>query len=235
VIEGPTLISEAVDAGAPVEVFRAPGVDDPVLARVITAGGRVHDLADGVLERITDTVTPQGMIATSPYRDVGLDDLLGSDVHKAPIVVLIDVRDPGNAGTILRSAESAGAAGVIACDGSVDLYNPKCVRASAGALFWVRHVRGGDPPDVIERLRSAGIRCLGAAAHGGTPPTRHLLKPPVALVVGNEAHGLPSAVADALDESVTIAVRGRAESLNVAMATTALLLGSAGLLDGGPE
>ena len=215
------MLSEALAAGVPIEaVFAAPGAPAELLDRAAAAGARIHDLAPGVLERVAGTVTPQPVIATVPYMDVDLDSLRSADL----VVVCVDVRDPGNAGTVLRSAEAAGAQGVICCDGCVDVYNPKAVRASAGSLFHVPVVAGGDPVDVLDRLAGWGLRRLGAVAGRGDDYTAADLVGPTALVLGNEASGLPDSVtvAGALDGEITIPMTGRAESLNVGMAAAVL-------------
>lgn len=221
VVEGVKVLSEALAAGVPVEaVFAAPGAPGDVLDRAQAAGARVHDLAPGVLERVAGTVTPQPVIATVPYIDVALDAVRSADF----VVVCVDVRDPGNAGTVLRSAEAAGAGAVICCDGCVDLYNPKAVRASAGSLFHVPVVRGGDPLDLLGRLASWGLRRLGAVAARGVDYTAADLVGPTALVLGNEASGLPDSVtvSGSLDGEISIPMAGRAESLNVGMAAAVL-------------
>lgn len=219
VVEGATLLGEALSAGAPVEsVYVAPGGETAEVARAWEAGVRVHDLAPGVIERIAGTVSPQLVVAVVGRSDGGLDGLRGP----GPVVVCVDVRDPGNLGTILRSAEAAGAAGVVCCDGTVDVFNPKCVRASAGALFHVVVVADGAPVTVLEGLRACGRRRLGAAVAAGDPYTAADLASPVAIVLGNEAHGLPAALASSLDGAVHVPIEGRAESLNVGMACAVL-------------
>ncbi len=206
-------------SGAPVEaVFAAPDADRNVLQRAEDAGVRVFELAPGVMERVGDTVTPQPLAGVVRFIDRPLADLTASSF----VVVCADIRDPGNAGTVLRSAEAAGADGVICADGSVDIYNPKTVRASAGSIFHVPIVAGGDPVSAVEQLAAWGITTIGAVAHGGHDPADVDLTKPVALVFGNEASGLPAAVAEALQERVTIPLRGRAESLNVGMAAAIL-------------
>lgn len=220
-VEGVKVLSEALAAGAPVEaVFAAPGAPTGLLERAAAAGARVHDLAPGVLERVADTVTPQPVIAVLPFVDVGLEALRDADL----VVVCVDVRNPGNAGTVLRSAEAAGASGVVLCDGCVDVHNPKTVRASAGSLFHVPVVAGGDPVDVLGRLGEWGLRRLAAVAGRGHAYTDADLRGRTALVLGNEASGLPDrlAVAGVLDGEVTIPMVGRAESLNVGMAAAVL-------------
>ena len=221
VVEGVKVLSEALAAGVPVEaVFAAPGAPADLLDRAAAAGAQVHTLAAGVIERVSDTVTPQPVIATVPFVDVPLDALRTADL----VVVCVDVRDPGNAGTVLRSAEAAGAGGVVFCDGSVDVANPKTVRASAGALFHVPVVSGGDPVDVLRRLGDWGLRRHGATAAGGDDYTTTDLVGPTALVLGNEGSGLPAdlSAAGVLDGEISIPMTGRAESLNVGMAAAVL-------------
>lgn len=219
VLEGPKLLEEALEAGAPLEaVYVAPGFDEPVIERAATAGVRVFTLAPGVMERVSDTVTPQPVAAVSRYVDVALDTLALSDL----VVVCVDVRDPGNLGTVLRSAEAAGAGGVVCCEGSVDIYNPKCVRASAGSLFHVKVVAGGEPVDVLEALGEWGLRRLGTRPSSGTPYHRADLTLGTAFVLGNEARGLPPEVAAHVDDMVSVPMAGRAESINVGMTAAVL-------------
>ncbi len=220
VVEGAKLVGEALRAGAAMEgVYVAPeGRSDPVVEEAARAGVRTFLLAPDVIQRVTDTVSPQPVLAVAAQADVPLAALEGAE----PLVVCVDVRDPGNLGTVLRTAEAAGAAGVICCDGTVDVYNPKCVRASAGAVFHVRLVAGGDPVEVLERVRTWGVRRFGTEAGRGTPYHQVDFETPTALVVGNEAHGLPDSLAGGIDEWVTIPMAGRAESLNVGMATAVL-------------
>jgi TrmH family RNA methyltransferase len=133
------------------------------------------------------------------------------------VLVAAGVADPGNLGTMLRSAEAAGAAGLVTTAGSVDPWNPKCVRAAAGALARVRVAPDVDPAE----LRHLGVTLVGTAAAGGRAYTEPgALAAPLALVLGSEAHGLPADVP--VDRVVSIPHAGRAESLNVAMAATVL-------------
>jgi TrmH family RNA methyltransferase len=219
VVDGPILLADALDAGVRIEsVFVPPGPAPEVVARAVAAGVPVFDLAPGVLERVAATVAPQPVLAVAEAVDVDLEDLAGASL----LLVCVDVRDPGNLGTILRSAEAAGVGGIICCDGSVDIYNPKCVRASAGSLFHTRIVARGDPVQVLGTVGGWGLRRLGTRADGGVPYTRADLAGPTALVLGNEAHGLSERAAGALDGWVTIPMAGRAESLNVGMAAAVL-------------
>ena len=219
-LEGTKVITEALDAGVSLEaVFVAADAADvaqSLLQRALDAGVRVHALQAGLIERVADTVTPQPVMAIAPWVDVPLAEVRDATF----VVVCVDLRDPGNAGTVLRSAEAAGASAVVFCDGSVDVFNPKTVRASAGSLFHVPVVNGGAVEDVLGSLGDWGVRRLGTAAHDGDPYDEVDLTVPVAIVLGNEAHGLPDGLD--LDGSVTIPMAGTGESLNVGMAAAVL-------------
>ena len=223
VAEGVSVVRAALEAGADVEaLYVAPEAErdcPEVLREAARRGLRLHRLGAGVMERIAGTVTPQPVFAVVRWKDARLDELSGADL----VLVGVDIRDPGNAGTLLRSAEAAGAAAVVLCAGSVEVTNPKTVRASAGSIFHVLVVEGGDPLEVLDVLAQMGLHRLGAVAHGGEPHDQIDLTRPVALVVGNEAWGLPESVDRLLDGRVTIPHVGRAESLNVGMAASILL------------
>jgi TrmH family RNA methyltransferase len=219
VIEGPKAIGDALVAGAPLEALYVDGGADPALvARAEAAGVPVRLLEPGVLERIADTVTPQGVMAVARWVDVPLDAVGDATL----VVVAVDLQDPGNAGTLLRTAEAAGASAVVFAGGSVDVFHPKVVRASAGSLFHVQVVSGGGSVEVLEQLAARGMRRLGTVASGGTSLDEVDLTVPVALVLGNEGRGLPDEVGAVLDEQVTIPMAGRSESLNVGIAGAVL-------------
>jgi len=219
VVEGPKLLAEAMRSGADIlDVFVPAGVEDSAVQRAVAGGARLHVLASGVLERVSDTVTPQPVAAVVRRTNVDLDALESRQFF----VVCVDVRDPGNLGTVLRIAEGSGAGGVICCEGSVDAYSPKTVRASAGSLFHVPVVAGGEPLEVLDRMGRWGVHRLGTDAHRGVPYDSVDLTAPTALVLGNEAHGLPGNLVAELDGTVTIPMVGRTESLNVGMAAAVL-------------
>ncbi len=219
-VEGTKLVSEALAAGAKVEtVFAAAGAPSDLLTRAEAAGARLVELAPGVLDRVASTVHPQPVMAVVADPAVALDDvdLTGFTV------VCVDVGDPGNAGTVLRSGEAAGADAVVFCGHSVDVYNPKTVRASAGALFHVPVVvTTEEPSDLLAHLRTRGLCRLGAVVTSGRDHTAVDLTVPLALVLGNEATGLSDALSHVLDERITIPMAGRSESLNVGMAAAVL-------------
>ena len=211
-------------AGAEVqEVFVAPGGDGSVVDRAVAAGARRRDVAEGALARVVDTVTPQPVAAIVARVDAAFDALRGAQL----IVVCVDVRDPGNLGTVLRVAEGSGAGGVICCEGSVDAYSPKTVRASAGSLFHVPVVAGGEPLEVLDRMGRWGVRRLGTDARAGAPYDSVDLSGPTAVVLGNEAHGLPEGLTRNLDGTITVPMVGRTESLNVGMAAAVICFESA--------
>ncbi len=229
VVEGFKSIGVALDAGlVPESLYLSPDAmaDTRVAAlveRAHGAGSAVFTLGTGVLERVSDTVTPQPVLAVMRFVDVPLDEVCtGVRETVALVVVCADVRDPGNAGTIVRSAAGAGARAVIFCEGSVDPYNPKTARSSAGALFQVPLALGGAPDAVLAALATAGFRLIGASAHGGTDYSHCDLGGRVAIVVGNEAWGVDPAVAALLHDRITIPLSSGVESLNVGMAAAIL-------------
>jgi TrmH family RNA methyltransferase len=248
VVEGVNVLAAALEASAAIESLyvspegRSHAAVSDVVSKAHARGIRVHDLGAGVMERVADTVTPQGVCAVVGMLDVPLERALltpappassgteapsGIPAQPAPaagrtILVCVDIRDPGNLGAVMRSADASGAEAVVCCEGTVDPYNPKVVRASAGSLFHVPIVVSPDSLAALAALASAGFLCLGASAHGGTDYVEVDFRSRVALVLGNEAAGLPEDVTSALDGTVAVPMYGRAESLNVAMAATVL-------------
>jgi TrmH family RNA methyltransferase len=182
------------------------------------------------LATLTETVTPQGVVAVC--RQSHHTDLIAVlDDRPRLIAVLAGVSDPGNAGTVLRTADAAGATAVVFPDGSVDAYNGKCVRASAGSLFHVDLVRGGDAATTVRRLHETGMTVLAADAHAALDLEDHAdgggLDGRTAWLFGSEAHGLPADLADLADARVRVPVYGLAESLNLAAAAAVCLYASA--------
>ncbi len=224
VCEGPRVINAALDQQAPlVEVL--VGVDASPAARAtadraVECFVPVRQLAVGVADRLSATTNAQGVFAVVPLERTGVDALAAATL----VVVAPLLADPGNAGTLIRSAAAAGAEIIVLGPGSVDAYNPKTVRASAGACFAVQIVEGVPAVTALEALGSAGVQRVGALATGGTAPEAVDLTVPVAIVLGHEVHGLAADLP--LDHRVTIPMRGT-ESLNVAMAGTLLLFEAA--------
>jgi TrmH family RNA methyltransferase len=239
VAEGPQAVREAVAYGvlpggehAVVEVYataeaaeRHPELlDDARAARIPVLG-----VTDEVIEAICQTVTPQGIAAVCRFVDTGFEQLLAA--RPRLVAVLANVRDPGNAGTVLRTADAAGADAVVLTDASVDLYNPKAVRASVGSLYHLPVAVGVPVELAVKGLRQAGVRILAADGAGERDLDAELddgtLGAPTAWVFGNEAWGLPEATRALADEVVRVPIHGRAESLNLATAAAVCLYASA--------
>jgi TrmH family RNA methyltransferase len=229
VAEGIKIVSVALDHGAPVEsLFVAQdAAEQAVVAdlvdRALAAGARVFDLAPGVMEKVADTVTPQPVLAVVGDVSRNLEELLSYAPRGGGVVfICTDVRDPGNLGALIRSGAAAGVGGVVCCEGTVDPFSPKTVRASAGAIFEVPIAQGAHAAGAIEGARSNGFRVLATAVSGGVDYATADLSGDVALVFGNEASGLDPALLAQADESLTIPMADGTESLNVAMTGTIL-------------
>ena len=222
VIDGPSLLRDALNAGLVVEEVFTTGERHDAVEAAASAGAAVWRVRADVLARATDPVTSQGVAAVAARFEVTIDEALRAAQSGPLALVLVDINDPGNAGTLVRAAEAAGAAAVLFCGSSVDPSSSKCVRASAGALFQVPVACGGDVGAVMEGLSDLGVRRAATAPRDGTPYDAADLTGPIALVLGSEAHGLPDAVVQAADELLTIPMAGRSESLNVAMAGAVL-------------
>jgi RNA methyltransferase, TrmH family len=188
-----------------------------VAARALASGSRVFTLAPGVADRVADTVTPHGIFGVFALTDTALEELSPPDLA----VVCVDVRDPGNAGTVLRTCDAAGVGAVLFCAGSVDPFNPKTVRSSAGSIFHVPLAVVAETDRALSWLRAAGVRVL-ATAPTGTDYLEADLRPPTAFVLGNEKAGLDRRLLAGLDGSLAIPMAGRAESLNVGIACAVL-------------
>jgi TrmH family RNA methyltransferase len=224
-VEGPSGVREALaDERGLVELFATPDAAErhPDL---VAGARRVHLVTEDVMGALADTVSPQGLVGVAEVRDVPLGTVLAT--RPRLVVVLAHARDPGNAGTILRTADAAGADAVVFPDGSVDPYNPKCVRASAGSVFHVPFVEGGSVAETVAALRSSGVRVLATTAAGETSLDDADLAGPTAWLFGNEAWGLPGDDLALADQRVRVPLYGRAESLNLATAAAVCLYASA--------
>ncbi|MEU6173486.1 RNA methyltransferase [Streptantibioticus parmotrematis] len=228
--EGPQAVREAV--GHLVEVYVTPEAAErhaDVVRAADSAGARVFTATDEVVAEVCDTVTPQGIVGVCRFLDSPFEEIL----RGAPklVAVLANVRDPGNAGTVLRCADAAGADAVVLTDASVDLYNPKAVRASVGSLFHLPVAVGVPVERVASGLRAAGVRLLAADGAGERDLDGELdagtMGGPTAWIFGNEAWGLPEETRALADEVVRVPLHGRAESLNLATAAAVCLYASA--------
>ena len=264
--EGPPSVSEALaDALAPAggsgstsgptprrrtvrEVVITPDAarrHADLVAAAAAAGVRVRLASERVLAAVCDTTTPQGVVAVCAARDVPLARALRPAEQGGPalVAVLVGASDPGNAGTVVRSADAAGAGAVVLTSGSVDAHGPRCVRAAAGSTFHLDVVQGPPLEAVVQRARACGLAVLAAdggsgvdaldlddlldAAQGGQGGPPALLAGPVAWLFGHEARGLEPAQRALADAVVRVPLHGRAESLNLAAAATVCLYASA--------
>lgn len=231
--EGPQAVREALTrGGSVVELFATAEAvsrhaDLVTVARALDL--RVDVIDDTVLVDLAGTVTPQGLVAVCRRLDVPLAAI----VARSPrlVAVLAQVRDPGNAGTVIRCADAAGADAVVLSESSVDVYNPKAVRASAGSLFHLPIAVEVSLDAAVNDLRAAGLRVIAADGSGEHDLDEEAdsgrLDVPTAWVFGNEAWGLPKEVRAACDAVVRIPIHGRAESLNLATAAAVCLYASA--------
>jgi TrmH family RNA methyltransferase len=220
-------VREALAAGGLLELFYEPGRHDELVGAAQAAGATVTEVTAPVLAAMSDTVTPQGLVGVAPLLDVDLESLV--DVRL--LAVLVAVSDPGNAGTVLRTADAAGADAVILTAGSVDPHNAKCVRATAGSLWHLPVVSGPELPDVVRRLRADGIQVLATSGQGDEDLDDLIgsggLAEPTAWLFGPEAAGLSQQALDLADRTVRIPMPGRAESLNLSAAAAVCLFASA--------
>lgn len=249
--EGPQAVREAVAAHA-----RAHDVIDElyltaaalerwpdVVTAARAAGLTPLGTSDAVMSALTDTVSPQGLLAVCRTVDHPLDTVLdavlaasGTPGALPLLAVLVHGRDPGNAGTVLRAADAAGAAGVVLTEASVDVHNPKVVRSTAGSLFHLPVCQGAALADVVAGLRARGVVVLAADGAGdhdlddllddAERDPGALLRRPTAWLLGNEAWGLADDTRALADAVVRVPLRGSAESLNLAMAATVCLYAS---------
>ncbi|HEX5267336.1 MAG TPA: RNA methyltransferase [Acidimicrobiales bacterium] len=218
-VEGTKLVEEALEAGAAVEaLYWSRGAPAVMLDRARDAGVPTYELAPGVLERVADAVTPQPVMAVVGAAPVDLTGLRDA----RSVLVCDQVRDPGNAGTLVRTARAAGVDGVVWCRESVDVYSPKTVRASAGAVFRVPFVVDAEPGPVMAELGRWGFRRLAAVPEGGRDYGAMDLSGRFALMVGNESHGLGAGRLDLVDDLVSVPMSGGTESLNVGVATAVI-------------
>jgi RNA methyltransferase, TrmH family len=237
--EGPQAVGAALARGDVVsQLFitaaaRARHAD--LAGQAARQGADVQAVSGEVMAELAQTVTPQGVLAVCRYVDIPLARLAASGPRL--VAVLANVRDPGNAGTVLRTADAAGADGVIFSDASVDPYNSKCVRATAGSLFHLPLVTGVPVAQAVSAMREAGLRILAADGRagrsldetgpGGPGEPDSALGRPTAWLFGNEAWGLPADLLALADDAVAVPIYGRAESLNLAAAAAVCLYASA--------
>ncbi|MFI6939884.1 TrmH family RNA methyltransferase [Streptomyces sp. NPDC050418] len=235
--EGPQAVREAAGhstdgAATLVELFSTVEAAErygDILEAAQKAGARVHLADEAVIADISTTVTPQGLVGVCRFLDTPFEEILAAKPEL--VAVLAHVRDPGNAGTVLRCADAAGADAVVLTDASVDLYNPKSVRASVGSHFHLPVAVGVPVEEAVRGLKDAGVRIVAADGAGQDDLDDELDKGtmggPTAWVFGNEAWGLPEETRALADAVVRVPIHGKAESLNLATAAAVCLYASA--------
>ena len=222
-IEGPRVLAELLRSGRPVTMvlYTEVALEEPagrgLLAEAVTAGVPAELVSDAELRAHADTVTPQGWLATAP-----LPAWTWSDVDGTRLLILDAIRDPGNAGTLIRSAEALGAGGVVVLPGTVDPWGPKVVRAASGSSLRLP-VLEAEAADVVDRLRKWNTPLWVAEADGEVVDRTEPQPQRLALVLGNEGSGVSAPMRAAADRIVAIAMRGRVESLNAGIAGAILM------------
>jgi TrmH family RNA methyltransferase len=231
--EGPQAVREAAGyKDTLVELFATVEAAEryaDIVSEARDAGARVHLADEQVVADISTTVTPQGLVGVCRFLDTPFEEILKG--RPKLVAVLVNVRDPGNAGTVLRCADAAGAEAVVLTDASVDLYNPKAVRASVGSLFHLPVAVGVPVEQAVAGLKGIGVRILAADGAGTDDLDDELdqgtMGGPTAWVFGNEAWGLPEETRALADAVVRVPIHGKAESLNLATAAAVCLYASA--------
>lgn len=228
-VEGTQAVGEALAWGTVRELFVVdPDRHAELVGIAGDAGARVSVVDDRAAESLSDTVTPQGLVAVCDLVDVPVPEALAGTPRL--VAVCAGIADPGNAGTVIRVADAAGADAVLLAGDTVDPHNGKAVRASTGSLFHVPLARDRDAGAVLDACRAAGLTLLVADGRGELDlhdsAAEQVLAGPVAWVLGGEAHGVPAAVTAAADHRVRVPILGRAESLNLATAAAVCLYAS---------
>jgi RNA methyltransferase, TrmH family len=223
-IEGFRILDEAIRSGLR---FRAVFFSESAAARaeklLSQLGAQVETLLlpDKLFASVVPSDAPQGVAALARWKEFSLEDVLAKS-SAGPLLVIAGVQDPGNLGTILRSAEAFGAGGVLLGEGTVSAFNPKVVRASAGSVFRLPMART-KLSDAFGLMKERGLRMVATASHKGTPPDQAKLSGPLAIFVGSEGAGLSRDLIKEMDEVVAIPQAPQVESLNVAVATSIVL------------
>ncbi|MBX7434311.1 RNA methyltransferase [Mycobacterium sp. Y57] len=221
--EGPNLVEAALRRGLVSEVFATESAADRFAG--LLAGAPVHLVTERAAKALSDTVSPVGLVAVCAVPETGLDDVLAA--QPTLLAVPVGIAEPGNAGTIIRVADAMGADAVVLAGTSVDPYNGKCLRASAGSIFSIPVVSDPDAVSVVGRVRDAGLQVLATVLDGELSLEDAELAGPTAWLFGPEAHGLPPEVVALASAGVRIPMAGGAESLNIAAAAAICLYQSA--------
>jgi RNA methyltransferase, TrmH family len=229
--EGPNLVRAASARGLVRDVFVTESAAQRHAPLLAAQDSPVHLVTERAAKALSDTVTPTGLVAVCQTPATRVADALAGSPRL--VVVAVEIGEPGNAGTVIRIADAMGAAAVVLAGHSVDPYNGKCLRASAGSIFSIPVVVAPDSLAVVTDLRAAGLQVLASTVDGETRLDDAELAKPTAWLFGPEAHGLPAEIAAEADHRVRIPMFGGAESLNVAAAAAICLYQSARALGEG--
>ncbi|OBB34185.1 RNA methyltransferase [Mycolicibacterium peregrinum] len=221
--EGPNLVEAALRRGLVSEVFATEAAVDRFAD--LLAAVPVQLVTERAAKALSDTVTPVGLVAVCRLPEVSLDDVLAAEPRL--IAVPVQISEPGNAGTMIRAADAMGADAVVLAGNSVDPYNSKCLRASAGSIFSLPVIGEPDEAATVAQLQAAGMQVLATTIDGEVSLDDVDLTGPTAWLFGPEAHGLPTELAVAADHRVHIPMPGHSESLNIASAASICLYQSA--------
>jgi TrmH family RNA methyltransferase len=227
-VEGVRFVEEALNSAWPVEMlvytrtFKEDGRGERLLTGAFNRGTALLEVEEPLFKELANTETPQGVLAVVEQRNNSLEELAA--VAQPALLVLVDgVRDPGNLGAIIRSADAAGAGGVILLKGTADVYNPKTLRATMGSIFHLPVIQGCTAEAVIDYLNNRGIKIVAGEPRAKKAVYACDLRVPCALAVGGEAAGAGETMLAGAAEMARIPMPGRAESLNVAISAAILL------------
>lgn len=227
IIEGEKLLKEALDYGSSIAMvlvskgFAEKEKNDELKVILDKKNISMYFAEDRVFKEAGETDTPQGIIAVAEKRDYSLEKIISR--NELCIAVLDEIRDPGNAGTIIRTADACGLDAVILSKGSVDLYNGKTIRSTMGSLFHIPVIQNLDMTEIISRLKESGVVTLGADPHSSISCIELPYYKRSAIIIGNEAQGIGKEIKELLDKNIRIPMPGRAESLNAGIAASMLM------------
>ena len=227
-IEGVRIVEEAIRSGLRFRaVFFRESAQDRAERLLPQIGAHVETLLlpDKLFDGAVPSETPQGVAALVRLKEFAIEDVIGR-LPVGPVIVLGGLQDPGNLGTILRSAEAFGSAGVVVGEGTVSPFNSKAIRASAGSAFRLPLViakSAGGLKEISDQLRAQNVRLIATSSHKGTPLDQANLMGPVAIFIGSEASGIPRALMGTMDETVAIPHTPQVESLNAGVAGSIVL------------
>lgn len=222
IVEGPRMFQEA-----PKDWIKEVYVSESFLAKndkVLLENIRYEVVSDEVFKKISDTQTPQGVLSVLKKPHYDLEQAINNAKENVPLfVILEDIQDPGNLGTIMRAGEGAGISGVIMTDKTVDLFNPKVIRSTMGSIYRVPYYVVNGLDEAIDRLKENDVMVYAAHLEDSIDYDKKDFKKPTAFLIGNEGNGLKRETADRASEYIKIPMLGQVESLNAAVATTVLM------------